>query len=52
MKIHRQGKKLSVVLDTDQLAQITLKLSTSNDVRDRMLAFEILRATKEIREEK
>jgi hypothetical protein len=52
MKIHKQGEKLAVVMEPDQLAQISLRLSQSPDIRDRILAFKILEAMREKKNEK
>ncbi|MEH7116942.1 hypothetical protein V7128_05875 [Neobacillus vireti] len=44
MKIHRQGKKINVIMEQEQLFQITLELSNSPFMKNRLLAFEIKQA--------
>lgn len=50
MKIHQQGKKAQLVADIEEIAQIAGCLAGSQHVADRVLAFKIIEALKDLNE--
>lgn len=50
MKLHQQGKKVQLVANIEEIAQMAGCLAGSQHVADRILAFKLVEAIKDLNE--